>query len=397
MFQNIELAPRDPILGLTEAFRADANPQKINLGVGVFQDEAGTTPILATVVEASKRIVASQTTKSYLPITGAPEYAAAVQELTFSAGHEVLTSKRAATAHTPGGTGALRVAGDFIAKNLPTATLWLSQPTWENHGAVFAAAGVPTKNYAYFDKATNGLAFAALLADIRSIPAGDVILLHGCCHNPTGIDPTLAQWKQIAAAVRERGVLPLLDFAYQGFGDGIVEDAAGLREFCQPNEELLICSSFSKNFGLYRERVGAITLVAANTKECAAAESQLKRCIRTNYSNPPAHGAEIVKTILADATLRIQWEGEVAAMRQRIHAMRSLLVKKLAEKGARGSYEFINRQQGMFSFSGLTPPQVDRLRDEYAIYMVGSGRINVAGITPKNVDRLCDAIVAVTG
>ncbi len=287
MFQNIELAPRDPILGLTEAFRADANPLKINLGVGVFQDEAGTTPILATVAEASRRIVASQTTKSYLPITGAPEYAAAVQELTFGAGHEVLTCKRAATAHTPGGTGALRVAGDFIAKNLPGATLWLSQPTWENHGAVFAAAGVPTKNYAYFDKATNGLAFDALLADIRTIPAGDVILLHGCCHNPTGIDPTPAQWKQIAAAVRERGVLPLLDFAYQGFGVGIVEDAAGLREFCTPEAELLVCSSFSKNFGLYRERVGAITLVAANAKECAAAESQLKRLHPHELLEPP--------------------------------------------------------------------------------------------------------------
>ncbi len=395
MFQAIQAAPPDAILGLTEAFKADTNPQKINLGVGVYQDDSGQTPVLETVREASRRVVETMATKSYLPIPGAPDYCAAVQQLLFGQEHEIVSSGRAMTAHTPGGTGALRVVGDFLAKNLAGATLHLTDPTWANHPAVFAAAGVPTATFPYFDKATNGLAFDAALAALESMPAGDAVLLHGCCHNPTGIDPNAEQWKQLADVVYDRGLLPILDFAYQGFSEGIEEDAAGLRAFCRPGAELVICSSFSKNFGLYRERVGAVTFVAQSAEQQKVVASQVKRCIRTLYSNPPAHGAELVSTILSDAELSCQWYGEVAAMRDRINGMRSLLVEKLAEHGAPGDYSFIKQQRGMFSFSGLTKDQVEQLRANDSIYIVGSGRINVAGISPANVDRLCQAIAQV--
>lgn len=396
MFESLEAAPVDPILGLTDAYKADSNPEKINLGVGVYQDESGVTPVMPSVVEATQRVVTNETTKSYLPIPGAPEYGAAVQRLMLGADHEIVTSARAATSHTPGGTGALRITGDFLKSNLPNAKLWLTNPTWANHPAIFAAAGVETDSLPYFDAATNGLAFDEFHAKLKKLPAGDAVLLHGCCHNPTGIDPTAEQWRQIADTLAERGVLPILDFAYQGFGVGLEEDAAGLREFCRPGAELIICSSFSKNFGLYRERVGAVTVVCADADRCKTVQSQVKRTIRSNYSNPPAHGAALVRTILEDGGLAAQWREELSDMRERINGMRSLLVEKLAEKGAAGDYSFIEQQRGMFSFSGLTKEQVGRLRDEHSIYIVGSGRINVAGITPSNVDRLCAAIAEVT-
>ncbi|TWT96856.1 Aspartate aminotransferase [Botrimarina colliarenosi] len=395
MFESIEAAPVDPILGLTDAYKAETRPGKINLGVGVYQDEDGVTPVLPSVVEATRRVTASEKTKSYLPIPGAPEYGAAVQLLMLGGGHEVLISDRASTSHTPGGTGALRVVGDFLKQNLPGATLWMTDPTWANHPAIFAAAGVKTGVLPYFDAAANGLAFEAFLTALKKLPAGDAVLLHGCCHNPTGIDPTLEQWRQIAAVLADRGVLPVLDFAYQGFGDGVEEDAAGLREFCTPGAELIICSSFSKNFGLYRERVGAVTFVSQDAERRAVVQSQVNRVIRTIYSNPPAHGAALVTTILADADLKKQWLGELEHMRNRINGMRTLLVEKLAEHGAAGDYSFIQQQRGMFSFSGLTKEQVAKLRENDAIYLVGSGRINVAGITPTNVDALAKAIVAV--
>lgn len=395
MFQSIEAAPVDPILGLTDAFKADPNPEKINLGVGVYQDESGVTPVMPSVAEATRRVVATEKTKSYLPIPGAPEYGAAVQRLLFGAEHEIVTSGRAATSHTPGGTGALRVTGDFLKQNLPGATLWLTDPTWANHPAIFAAAGVPTDKLPYFDPKTNGLNFVGLLSALNCVPAGDAVLLHGCCHNPSGIDPTADQWKVIAETLAERGVLPILDFAYQGFGEGVEEDAAGLRQFCRPGAELIVCGSFSKNFGLYRERVGAVTLVASDTEASQRVQSQVKRAIRTNYSNPPAHGAALVTTILTDPHLAKQWDKEVAEMRDRINSMRTLLVEKLAEHGAEGDYSFIQRQKGMFSFSGLTKDQVEKLRKEHSIYIVGSGRINVAGVSTKNVDRLCAAIAKV--
>lgn len=395
MFQSIEAAPVDPILGLTDAYKADPNPEKINLGVGVYQDESGVTPVLPSVVEATQRVTAAETTKSYLPIPGAPEYGAAVQQLIFGADHEIIASGRAATSHTPGGTGALRVTADFLKANLPGATVWLTDPTWANHPAIFAAAGVKTDKLPYFKPETNGLDFGALLTALNRVPAGDVVLLHGCCHNPTGIDPTAKQWKAIADTLADRGVLPILDFAYQGFGVGVEEDAAGLREFARPGAELIVCGSFSKNFGLYRERVGAATFVASDAEATARVQSQVKRTIRTIYSNPPAHGAALVSTILADADLKTQWLAELAGMRDRINGMRTQLVEKLAEHGAAGDYSFIRHQLGMFSFSGLSKEHVAKLRTKHAIYLVGSGRINVAGITPTNIDRLCAAIAAV--
>jgi len=392
MLERIEAAPKDAILGLTEAFRADDRQEKINLSVGVYQDASGKTPLLECVKEAERRLAASPTTKSYLPISGLADYCQAVAELAFGAGADVIAQKRLAAAQTPGGTGALRVAADFIHTNLPKATVWVSDPTWPNHPQIFAAAGVPTKTYAYFDAATNSLKLDAMLAAVKQMPAGDVILLHGCCHNPTGIDPTPAEWKQIADAVYAQGLLPLVDFAYQGFADGIDEDAAGLKAFLRPGAELLVCSSFSKNFSLYRERVGASFGVAADAKAAAAVQSQFDRVIRANYSNPPGHGAEIVATILRDGALRKQWESEVATMRDRINSMRQALVAALKKHGVPGDYSFIERQRGMFSFSGLTKDQVEALKKDHAIYAVGSGRINVAGLTPTNVDRVAECI-----
>jgi len=395
MFENIQAAPRDPILGLTAAFREDPRPEKINLSVGVYQDEHGKTPMLDCVHQAEERLAAAAASKSYLPIPGSGEYLEVVRQLVFGPEHEVLQSKRVAGAQAPGGTGALRVAGDFLHANLPSATLWMSDPTWPNHAGVFGAAGVPTKGYPYFDKASNSIAWEPMLAAIQQMPAGDVILLHGCCHNPTGIDPTVDQWKKIAEAVYNRGLVPLLDFAYQGFADGIEEDAAGLRAFLRPDAELIVCSSFSKNFSLYRERVGALSIVACSQEAAQAVQSQVNRVIRANYSNPPAHGAEIVNCVLRDSQLRSIWQREVATMRNRINGMRQSLVDALADKGVPGDYGFITQQRGMFSFSGLTKDQVETLRQQYAIYIVGSGRINVAGLTPQNIERVAEAIGAV--
>ncbi len=395
MFEKITAAPPDAILGLSEAFKKDANPNKINLGVGVYKDAYGNTPILATAKKAEQMLLSSESSKSYLPIDGNASYDAAAQALILGPDHEIVASGRAVTVQTPGGTGALRVAGDFIAKNLPGACIWLSAPTWPNHPAVFTAAGVEQRSYPYFNKATNDVDFEAMLNTIKQIPAGDILLLHGCCHNPTGVDLSLAQWKQVGDVIAENGVIPLVDFAYQGFANGIDEDASGLRELCRPGAELLIASSFSKNFGLYNERVGALTVVAGNAESAQTALSQVKIAVRRNYSNPPAHGGAIVATVLTDPELRAAWEQELADMRDRVNTMRGLFVETLNEKGVTQDFSFIAGQRGMFSFSGLNPEQVQALRDKYAIYIVGSGRINVAGMTEANMDYLCTAIADV--
>jgi aspartate/tyrosine/aromatic aminotransferase len=397
MFELIQEAPRDPILGLTEAFRSDNNPHKINLSVGVYQDDRGRTPTLTGVREAERRLAEGTGGKAYLPIDGDPEYGHLVQQLLFGTEHEALTNRRSATSHTPGGTGALRVVADFLHANLPSATVWLSEPTWPNHPSIFSAADVATKTYPYYDELARRVDFPAFAAALRGIPAGDVVLLHACCHNPTGADLTPDQWHETAAIVRERRLVPLLDFAYQGFADGLDEDAAGLRALVVPGQELFVCSSFSKNFGLYRERVGALTVVAADADRTRAVQSQIKRSIRANYSNPPAHGGAIVQEILADQELRLQWIDEVTQMRSRINGMRKLFVEKLREHRVPGEWDFMTRQRGMFSYSGLSPTQVDELRARHSIYIVRSGRINVAGITPDNVDRLCEAIGHVVG
>ena len=395
MFEPIEMAPPDPIIGLTEAFRSDPSPAKINLGVGVYKAEDGTTPLLECVREAERQLCAGASTKDYLPIDGSPAYGALVRQMLFGPGHELAGNGLAVTLHTPGGTGALRVAADYLHAVHPSAAVWLSEPTWPNHPAVFAAAGVRTRTYPYFDAGANCLDFDRMLAALQTVPAGDVVLLHACCHNPTGIDPLLAQWRQIADVLGERGVLPLIDFAYQGFGAGLAEDAVGLRELCRPGCELLVCSSFSKNFGLYNERVGGLTAVAGGDRQAAAVLSQLKRCVRANYSNPPCHGAAIVTRILSDPELRQCWEQELAAMRARVNGMRRLFVDTLVDLGVTADFSFIARQRGMFSFSGLNKQQVQALRERYAIYIVGSGRVNVAGMTESNMRPLCEAIASV--
>ena len=392
MFESIQAAPPDSILGLTEAWKKDPNPGKVNLGVGVYKDDAGNTPILASVKAAEAAILQSATTKSYMPIAGAPEYGKLVQDMIFGVGHAVIADGRARTAHTPGGTAALRVGGDFLKKVLPQATVWVSTPTWANHKGVFGAAGFKTADYPYYDPATKGLDFARLMEALEKVPAGDVVLLHACCHNPTGVDLSAAQWTQVAACAGRRGWLPFLDFAYQGYGDGLEQDRAGVLALAAACPEFLVASSFSKNFGLYQDRTGALTVVAGRAAVIEAAFSNVEIAVRVNYSNPPAHGGLIVTRILSDAALRAQWMGELTAMREHIATTRARFVAALGQHGVAGDYSFITRQKGMFSFSGLSDAQVKFLRDRKSIYIVGGGRINVAGITSKNIEYLCTSI-----
>ena len=394
-FDKIEAAPADPILGLTEEFRNDTKPNKINLGVGVYKNDAGETPVLKTVKKAEKIILDTEKTKSYLSIPGTPEYGRLVQGLVFGEGDEIVVSKRACTAQAPGGTGALRVGADFLIQQKIANKIWISNPTWVNHFKVFGAAGFETAQYNYYNPTTHGLDFEGMKQSLRQAKAGDVVLLHGCCHNPTGIDPKPEQWEELAKLTAELNLLPFFDFAYQGFGNGVNEDAVGIRTFAKYHKEFLVASSFSKNFGLYNERIGAITVVNADAEQCAKSFSQLKIAIRANYSNPPAHGAKIVETILSNPELRAEWENEVKEMRERIKTMRNLLVTKLKELGVNQDFSFINEQNGMFSFSGLNKEQVNKLKTQFGVYIVGSGRISVAGITTHNIDALCAAIAGV--
>ncbi len=395
MFEKITAAPADPILGLTDIFRADARPNKINLGIGVYKDETGKTPVLTSVKKAEQYLLENETTKNYLGIEGIPAFASCTQELLFGKESPIVADRRARTAQTPGGTGGLRVAADFIANQTSAKRIWISNPSWPNHKNVFSAVGLEVLEYAYYDAANHALDFDGLLNSLKQAQAGDVVLFHGCCHNPTGIDPTAEQWAQLAELSVANGWLPLFDFAYQGFANGLEEDAQGLRIFAAKHKELIVASSYSKNFGLYNERVGACTIVAADAETADRAFSQVKAAIRANYSNPPSHGAAIVATILGNDALRAMWEQELTDMRQRIHRMRQLFVNTLQEKGAQQDFSFIIQQNGMFSFSGLTKEQVLRLREEFGVYAVNSGRVNVAGMTPDNMAPLCEAIVAV--
>lgn len=395
MFEKISAAPADPILGLTDLFRTDMRADKINLGIGVYKDETGNTPVLQSVKLAETHLLNHETTKNYLAIDGLPVFANCTQQLLFGEQHPIIAEERACTAQAPGGTGALRIAADFIAKQNIASRVWISNPSWPNHKNVFSAAGLEIHEYTYYDAAKHALDFDGMLKSLEDARHGDVVILHGCCHNPTGIDPDEKQWASLAEVAKTKGWLPLFDFAYQGLAQGLEEDAQGLRIFAAKNKEIIIASSYSKNFGLYNERVGACTLVAADTKTAKIAFSQLKATIRANYSNPPAHGASVVATILSDDKLRCQWQEELTAMRQRIHQMRQLFVKTLLEKGAEQDFSFINKQNGMFSFSGLTEEQVSRLREEFAVYAINSGRINVATMTLDNMPALCAAIVAV--
>jgi aspartate/tyrosine/aromatic aminotransferase len=371
-----------------EVFDKDSRPEKINLTVGVFKDEQGRTPILESVKLAEQKILSTQKTKSYLPIEGGADFTQAVVRLVF--GDEVEES-RVAAAHTPGGTGALRAGADTIARHFPHARVWVSKPTWANHVSVFEAAGLQTETYAYLNAAKTGLDFEGMMSDLQQRgSAGDFVCLHACCHNPTGIDPSPDQWKAISTLLAEKKMIPLLDFAYQGFGDGLFEDAQALRTLMKDHAEMVVCSSFSKNFGLYSERVGALLMVCKDMATEPAVLSQIRTSIRCNYSNPPRHGEAIVATILGDPELTALWKNEVDAMRARISSMRQMFIEGMAALGR--DFSFLQSQKGMFSYTGLNPMQADWLRSERAIYIVGTGRINVAGITSTNVDRLCHAI-----
>ena len=392
MLQEIPLAPPDAILGLTEAFKADLNPRKVNLGVGVYQDDQGRTPVLASVRAAEERLLAAQTSKAYLPIGGSPEYAECVQSLLFGDGHDAVTSGRMRTAQTPGGTGALRVGADFLKAFLPESRVWLSRPTWPNHRGVFSAARFPVSEYAYYDEARRCVNAAAMFDALGRVPAGDVVVLHACCHNPTGADLSGEQWAETARLARERSWIPFIDFAYQGLGTGIESDRAGLLAMAREVPYLLVASSFSKNFGLYCERTGALSIVAGSNRAADAGLSHVKTAIRVLYSNPPAHGGLLVQTILRDSALRRQWHGEVDAMRQRIVSMRSALVAGLQERGVATDLSFVKQEFGMFSLLGLSNEQVRFLREERSIYMVTGGRINVAGICSANIEYLCDSL-----
>lgn len=395
MFKHLEAAPPDAILGLNEAFGKDPSSDKINLTTGVYKDADGQTTVLDCVKEAERWLLDNESTKSYLGIDGMPGFGERVRDLLLGEDHEINTSRRAATIQSPGGTGALRVAGEFLARTFPEARIWCSRPTWANHGAIFRAAGIEVAEYSYFDAASNSLDLSAFLDDLAQIPPGDIVCLHGCCHNPTGVDPSPEQWQQVAEIVSERGLLPLVDFAYQGFGDGLDSDTTGLQALSQPGCQLLIASSFSKNFGLYRERVGALTVTTSDSDTADIVLSVLKQTIRANYSNPPSHGAAIVTTILDDQSLRQQWEDELALMRTRINTMRRRFVEEMSLAAPDHDFRFVTAQRGMFSFSGLSTEQVDRLREDHAVYMVRNGRINVAGLTETNVAPFCQSIAKV--
>lgn len=395
IFSQITAAPADPILGLTEAFKADPRTDKVNLGVGIYKDEAGQTPVLKSVKLAEAKLLEEEKTKSYLGIEGVALYNQAVQQLLFGKDNAIIADGRAVTAQAPGGTGSLRVAAEFVLSNTDSKTIWISNPTWANHKNIFETAGLEIKEYSYYRAETHDLDFDAMMTDLQQASEGDLVLLHGCCHNPTGIDLNINQWQQVAKLCAEKGLVPLFDFAYQGFGSGIEEDAQGLRAVAAVVPELLVANSFSKDFGLYNERIGAVTLVAKDSESAVRAFSQVKRTIRANYSNPPAHGAMIVSTILNDGELNALWQQELTEMRQRIASMRTLFVESLKAEGVDRDFSFISRQNGMFSFSGLNKEQVARLKDEFGVYIVGSGRISVAGMTKTNMPVICKAIAKV--
>jgi len=394
-FADLQPAPPDSILGLTEQFKVDARSHKISLASGVYVDESGITPVLESVSAAERRILEAQTTKLYKPIAGDPAYTDAVRALIFGTDHAALAAGRVETLHTPGGTGALRVAADLIRRLRPASTVWLSSPTWPNHPHVFEAAGLSTRAYPYLDAGASGLDLPGMLDALAKGRPGDVVVLHACCHNPSGVDPSPSQWAAIAELVDERGLWPLLDFAYQGFGDGLREDAVGLLAVAARSRGMLVASSFSKNFSLYNERVGALSIVADSPSEASVLLSHAKAVVRSNYSNPPAHGGEIVATILLDHGLRERWEAEVTVMRERIGDNRRRFVAALLAAGVALDPAPLLRERGMFSLLGMTAEQVDRLKREHGVYVVGHGRVNVAGLTSTNIGPACAAIAAV--
>ena len=395
LFQNVEMAPRDPILGVTEAFVADQNPRKVNLGVGIYYNDEGKVPLLQCVAQAEKRLVEASQPRAYLPIDGLAAYDKAVQSLVFGADAAVIRDKRVVTVQALGGTGGLKVGADFLRRIAPSAEIWISDPSWENHRALFEYAGFRVNTYRYYSPANNGLDAKAFLESLQAIPPGHVVVLHACCHNPTGADLTADQWQQVIRIVGERGLVPFLDLAYQGFGDGIDSDAQAVRAFVETGRPVLVSNSFSKSFSLYGERVGALSIVAQDAAEAARVLSQVKRIVRTNYSNPPSHGGKVVAAVLESLELRTLWEQELAGMRDRIRTMRAQLVDRLKALVPEADYSFVMRQRGMFSYSGLTKAQVERLASEYSVYAIDTGRICVAALNSRNIDYVADAIATV--
>ncbi|MDP1984948.1 MAG: amino acid aminotransferase [Sulfuritalea sp.] len=395
LFAAVEMAPRDPILGLNEAFNADTNPNKVNLGVGVYFGDDGKIPLLAAVKTAEKARLETQPARGYQPIEGIPAYNNAVQGLLFGKDSELLAAGRAITCECLGGTGALKVGADYLKRLLPEAKVYISDPSWENHRALFEGAGFLVKDYAYYDAATRGVDFAAMKASLAAMPAKSIVVLHACCHNPTGADLTAAQWAEVVAAIKEKNLVAFIDMAYQGFADSIPQDAAALDLFTASGLQFFVSSSFSKSFSLYGERVGALTIVTASKDESARVLSQVKRVIRTNYSNPPTHGGAIVAACLSSPELRQMWEDELAGMRDRIRVMRASLVENLKAAGAPQDFSFINVQRGMFSYTGLTAAQVEKMRAEYGIYAVSTGRICVAALNTRNIEYVAKAIATV--
>ncbi|KMY86174.1 Aromatic-amino-acid aminotransferase [Candidatus Paraburkholderia calva] len=395
LFSAVELAPRDPILGLNEAFNADTRATKVNLGVGVYTNEEGKIPLLRAVREAEKARVDAALPRGYLPIDGIATYNSTVQTLLLGRESPLIAAGRVVTAQALGGTGALKIGADFLKRINPNAKVAISDPSWENHRALFEGAGFEVVNYPYYDAATRGVNFDALITALNGYAASTIIVLHACCHNPTGVDLSDAQWKQIAEVVKARNLVPFLDMAYQGFAENIEADSAAVRLFAATDMNVFVSSSFSKSFSLYGERVGALSITTTNKEESTRVLSQLKRVIRTNYSNPPTHGGSIVAAVLASPELRTMWEQELGEMRNRIRAMRLGIVEQLAANGVDRDFSFVSKQRGMFSYSGLTSAQIDRLRDEFGIYAMSTGRICVAALNTRNIDAVANAVAAV--
>jgi aspartate aminotransferase len=396
MFESLRAVPADPILNLSVLFRQDTNPNKVDLGVGVYKDETGHTAIMEAVARAEERLLTEEDTKAYVGMAGSKRFCELLAQVTLGADHAVLADQRIAVAQTPGGSGALRVLGEFINVASPNATVWLGNPTWANHHAVMQSAGFTVKEYPYYNRATKTVDFDAMVNSLQDqAQAGDVVLLHGCCHNPSGADLSLDQWQAVTDLVLAKGLIPYVDIAYQGLGEGMDEDAAGLRFMANAVPEMVIASSCSKNFGLYRERTGTAMIIAANAQQASLAQGQMNSVIRANYSMPPSHGALVVETILADPKLKQMWRDELKTMRKRIKDLRSQLVDAIKAEGVSQDFSFIERQTGMFSFLGVSAEQVDKLVNEHSVYLVGSSRINLAGLNQRNIAYVAKSIAAV--
>ena len=392
---GVQMAPKDPILGVTETFNADKNPGKVNLGVGVYYDDNGKVPLLECVRLAEVQLTEKSSPRSYLPIDGLPAYDKAVRELVFGADSKAVKENRVVTVQALGGTGGLKVGADFLRRLAPQAQIWISDPSWENHRALFESAGFTVNTYPYYDAASHGVNFEAMIGTMKTLPAGSIVVLHACCHNPTGVDLTDDQWTAVIDAVISRGLIPFVDIAYQGFGDGIDADGKVVRRFADAGGPVFVSNSFSKSFSLYGERVGALSVVASSSDEAARVLSQIKRTVRTNYSNPPTHGGQIVATVLASPELRATWERELGQMRERIREMRKQFVEKIHGRTPGVDFNFVTRQRGMFSYSGLSKEAVTRLREEYSVYAIDTGRICVAALNSRNLDHVVDAVANV--